>query len=1500
MSTTDDVRDTPEPPGDFDVAVIGMAGRFPGADDLETFWANLRAGRECITFFSDPELRAAGFPDELLAEPAFVKATGKLRDVEHFDAGFFGYSPREAQVLEPAHRLFLEVCWEAMEDAGYDPGRVSGAVAVYAGAAGAGYADRVRASAEIMAAAGPFQVKLGSAPDFLATRVAYKLGLRGAAVSVQTGCSTSLVAVHLAAQGLLRGECDLALAGGTCVNVPAESGYLHSPGGILSPDGHCRAFDERSAGAIGGNGAGVVVLKRLGDALRDGDIVRAVIRGSAVNNDGADRVAFTAPGVKGQSEAIGEALSLAGVDPATIGYVETHGTGTELGDTIEVAALTRAFRAQTDRVGFCALGAVKTAVGHLDTAAGVAGLVKTVLALEHGEIPPVVNFTAPNPRIPFAESPFLVPATLREWETDGHPRRAGVSSFGIGGTNAHVVLEEAPSASPSTPSRPWQALMLSARSGAAADAAVARLAEHLQRHPDLPLADVAFTLAEGRRAFAHRRIAVVREGEDAAAILGGSLPERVAGGVAGETTPSVAFLFPGLGDHHPNMARGLYEAEPAFRAEVDRCAEILRPLLGLDVREAIFTGDAPSDAPPPSGGPDLRRMLRVDLPSPEAGRLDRTAVAQPTVFVVDYALARLWMSWGIVPDAVIGHSLGEYAAACIAGVLTLEDALRLVAGRARLIDGLPGGAMLAVSAAPGALRPHLPAEVAIATVNAPELCVASGPEEGFAALERRLADAGIVARRLPTTHAFHSPMMEAAADALDRLAASVRLSPPAIRMVSNVTGTWLTEAEATDPGYWTRHLLGTVRFAEGVAELLREPGRVLLEVGPGQALSTFVRQRGGGEAPAAVVPSLRSAYDPRPDAQVLAEALGRLWLAGVAPDWSAVRAGERRRRVRLPTYPWEKQRYWVDLPAGGLFAPAAAEDEGKRPDAADWTYVPAWTSTRLPARRSEPGRVLLVTAAGETGDALAAALADAGAEVVVARHGSAFAPAAGGFTVRPTSRDDFRALLQRMGDAPRLVVHAANDPLAFLLLVSALAHAGVEARVVAVTRGAHDVAGDEEIDPRAAAVLGALPVVRQEHPALACRGVDVAASASAAFVAAEALADADEPVVALRARHRWARGFRAARADRPAAAREGGVYVFVGGMEGRNAALAAALAETPGVRMAVLDPRLPGPGELDFFLRMHTPQSPVFAAGSAVRALVDAGVEVMVDRADAARELDDGFRRVEERWGRIDGVVHELGVGDLGAPAAVDEAHPAAWALEIEALEARLAALERALAGRAPEWVLLESSLAGVLGSPGRVRVAMANALVDAWAQRAAAAGLPVTSVAWDRWAAGPVGDGDDLWMAPDEIAPAFARVLALAGEPNLLVSTGSLDARVRRAWTPSMAAEPPQLHARPGGLSTAYAPPETETEERIAEVWQTLLGVEHVGVHDDFFALGGHSLLATQIIARLKDMFELELPLKVIFEAPTIAKMALLVEDAIVAELGELTDEEAAALLAE
>ncbi|HEX8393728.1 MAG TPA: beta-ketoacyl synthase N-terminal-like domain-containing protein [Longimicrobium sp.] len=1470
------MADMEEVHGEFDVAVIGMSGRFPGADSVDEFWANLRDGVEGITHFTDDELRAAGVPEAHLAHPDYVRSIGRLRDVQHFDAGFFGYSPREAEILEPSHRLFLECAWEAMENAGYAPEHVRGRVGVYAGSGAPMYVEQhVRNNPALMGSVGHFQANLASGKDFIATRTAYKLNLRGPALTVQTACSTSLVAVHLAAQSLLSGESDMALAGGATVLIPQDGGYLYSHGGISSPDGHCRAFDEQSAGTLSGSGVGVVVLKRLADALRDGDPVRAVIRGSAINNDGSAKVAFTAPGVEGQSSAIREALSAADVDPSSITYVETHGTGTELGDTIEIAALTRAYRTATEDCGFCALGAAKTSVGHLDTAAGVTGLIKTVLSLEHAQIPPTLHFTRPNPKIDFAASPFFVCNELRDWTpAPGHPRRAGVSSFGIGGTNAHVILEEAPPREPSGPSRPWQLLTVSARSPRALDAATDRLAAHLEANPQQPLADVAFTLREGRRAFPHRRTVVVRDGENAAALLRDRLPDRVAMGVAESGSRSVAFLFPGLGDQYPGMARGLYEAEPVFRAEVDRCAELLKPALGMDLRDVLFAGPPPSDAAPVQGF-DLKAMLgrSSGAADPRAERLNRTELAQPAVFVIDYALAKLWMSWGIVPDAVIGHSLGEYAAACIAGVLTLEDALALVADRARLIGGLPGGSMLAVSLSEPALRPFLSPDTVVATVNAPELTVAAGPDDAIAALEAALTAAGHTARRLATTHAFHSPMMAPALAPLAERAARAELRPPRIPMISNVTGTWITDAEATDPAHWTRHLMGTVRFAEGVSELLSEPRRVLVEVGPGQTLSTFVRQRADGEpAPAAAIPSLRYAYDRRPDTQFLLDALGRLWLAGVEVDWAAVRGAERRQRLALPTYPWERQRYWVELPQAEEGQAARVAANARHADPAQWIHAATWTRTPAPAAPS-PGHdhILLMSSGQGLADRVTSALDRVGYNVISVRPDTGFSAGKRMHTVRPALREDYRQMtetLASIGMRPRAVVHAlalSDVRMAIpslLLFADALAASGAPTELIVLTEGAQQVTGDEEPSPLMAALLGVARGIEREHPHLACRVVDVPAGAPTAElaprIAAEILSGGVGDVVALRGRHRWVRAFHPVRTASPAARiRENGGYLLVGAGSAR---IAAAIAETPGVRMAFILPTGQG-GEAD-------------GAAETIRA----------DLADPA-SLTEAVTEAETRLGRIDGVLYAPDLSEIVGIAGVGEA-AAEWADQLAAVERTLEAMRTALGDRRPEWIVAHTSLAGQLGAVGHVRVTAAHTLIDAFAARAG-----WTALAVDRAATEADPDG----IAPDELRAAFDHALALAGEAQLLVSTTDLQTR----WNERAEAARPAdvLYERPE-LESEYHAPTNEVEEALAELWQSLLGIRRIGIHDDFFGMGGHSLLATQIVARVRDMFQLELPLQSIFEAPTIAKFAELIETAIIAELESISDDEAAEIM--
>ncbi|HSK75390.1 MAG TPA: amino acid adenylation domain-containing protein, partial [Thermoanaerobaculia bacterium] len=763
-----------------DVAIVGMGGRFPGAPDLDRFWSNLRDGVESIAQLSGEQLLAAGVPPRDLESPDFVRAEPKLEGIDLFDAAFFGLPPREAQALDPQQRLFLEQSWACLESAGYDPARYPGRVGVFAGSGIGAYAMRLFSRPEMMETLDPLSILTSIDKDFLATRVSYKLGLRGPSASIQTACSTSLVAVHFARQSLLAGECDMALAGGVTLKLDQGSGYRFREGGIASPDGHCRAFDAAARGTVFGSGVGVVLLKRLDDALRDGDTIHAVLKGSAINNDGAQKVGYTAPGVEGQAEVITQALEAAGVPADSVTYVEAHGTATPLGDPIEVAALVEAFRPGTARTGFCAIGSVKTNVGHLDAAAGVAGLIKTALALKHRQIPPSLHFREPNPQIDFAASPFYVNTRLADWTVAEGPRRAGVSSFGIGGTNAHAVLEEAPPAEPSGPSRRLQLLLLSARTPAALEQATRNLAAYLAAHPETDLADAAWTLQVGRQAFEHRRALVAEGAADAAdALRDPAGSGRVATRRREPGRGAVAFLFPGQGAQHPGMGRELYDEEPVFRSEIDASAGRLLPLLGRDLRELLF--------PEPERREEAARELR------------QTRFAQPALFAVELALARLWISWGIRPDALIGHSVGEYVAACLAGVLSPEDALALVAARGELMQGLPPGAMLSVELPEGEALAEIAAapRLSLAAVNGPGQCVVSGPAEAIGALAARLAERGVPSRSLHTSHAFHSEMMEPILDRFAEIVARVELAAPSVPYLSNLTGTWITAAEAT-------------------------------------------------------------------------------------------------------------------------------------------------------------------------------------------------------------------------------------------------------------------------------------------------------------------------------------------------------------------------------------------------------------------------------------------------------------------------------------------------------------------------------------------------------------------------------------------------------------------------------------------------------------------------------------------------------------------------------
>lgn len=906
------------------VAIVGISGRWPGAANVRELWAALDEGRELTTEFTREELLSMGASPDQMEEEGYVRRRGFLPGVEYFDAAFFSFTPKDAEITDPQQRLFLECAWEALEDAGLDPARERRRIGVYAGSSlntyFLHYVLPTRANVEQFTQA--FQVDhypllIGNDKDYLASRVAYKLSLKGPALTIQTACSTSLVAVTQACSALLAGQCEAALAGGVSISFPQQRGYVYQEGAIASADGRCRAFDASASGTVFGAGAGVVVLKRLTTALTDGDHIYAVIRGCGLNNDGGDKVSFSAPSIQGQAEVITSALEQAGVSADTIGYVEAHGTGTPLGDPIEVAALTQAFRRTTQRREFCILGSVKTNLGHLESAAGVTGLIKAALALHHERLPGTLHFKEPNPKCALHESPFRVSSTALPWPRNDQPRRAGVSAFGVGGTNAHVILEEAPATRQNARPRPAELILLSSKTATGLQSTTERWHDHLAalgvNHADTAsFANAAHTTRVGRRAFEHRRIVVASSAIAAAEALKALDPRSVFHKHGSGPAKSAVFMFPGQGAQYPGMGRQLYATEDIFRRAMDQCCEFLRPRLGLDLRDLLNP--------------------KPDTDKAAAESLRNTSLAQPALFCLEYSLACLWRSWGVEPSALIGHSIGEYVAAVVAGVMDLETALTLVAARGALMHSLPAGAMLSVRLADSEVERFLTPGLSVAAINSPRSCVVSGPFEDVERLERALADEGIACKRLHTSHAFHSAMMDPMLDGFAKELQRVTLRPAKLPVISTRTGSWITPDAWTQPEYWVQQVRECVRFSQAIATASQMPGVALLEVGPGQTLTTLSVQTLGRDSRHVALPSMPPVENPE-ESQAILTALGRLWLEGVAADWDRFDEGRGLARASAPTYPFEKQRYWAEsslrgdiLPAKGIAVP---EDSSK-------------------------------------------------------------------------------------------------------------------------------------------------------------------------------------------------------------------------------------------------------------------------------------------------------------------------------------------------------------------------------------------------------------------------------------------------------------------------------------------------------------------------------------------------------------------------------------------
>lgn len=1518
---------------EIDIAIIGMACRFPGANDVSAFWHNLREGVESITFFSDEELLELGVSAEVLNDPHYIKAGAHLSDVDCFDASFFGYTPREAAETDPQHRLFLEVAWQALEDAGYDTSRYADPVGVYAGCGVNTYlmlnllsSGRMADKHDISSLQGLMN---GNNKDSMTTTVAYKLNLRGPGITVQTACSTSLAATHVACRGLLNHEADMAIAGGVWVNLLHEGGYHYQPGAILSPDGHCRAFDAKAAGTVIGSGVGVVVLKRLADALADGDTIHAVIKGSAINNDGSAKIGYTAPSVEGQAEVILAAQSIAGISADTISYIETHGTGTTIGDPIEIAALTQAFRESTDKRGFCGVGSVKTNVGHLDAAAGVAGLIKATLSLKHQILPPSLNFEQPNAQIDFSSSPFYVNTAGKVWESGATPRRAGVSSFGIGGTNVHMIVEEAPPILPSGPSREWQILMVSARSRDALENAVVRLQNHIVAHPEQPLADVAYTLQTGRKHFSHRTIALCRDHDAAGMLLKNRDGDRFLMQKVAVENRSVTFLFPGQGAQYVDMARDLYQYEPVFREEFDRCLRLLKSHLDFDLFKLIY--------------PDANEEARISA----SARLEQTEATQPALFVIEYALAQLWMSWGIQPASMIGHSVGEYVAACLAGVFSLEDALWLVAMRGRLLQQMETGAMLAVMLPETELAPYVIEGCDLAAVNGPALCVLSAPTAVMEIVEKNLTENGIASRHLHVSHAFHSSMVDSILPVFVEMVTKIRLRPPKIPFFSNLSGDWITPQEAMDGGYWGRHLRGTVRFNDGLQKLLVDQAQILLEVGPGETLITLAQRH-----PLAKPEQLMLSSLPHPSKGHVAQKhlylnLGKLWLNGVMIDWQAFYAHERRHRVSLPTYPFERQSYWIKpgesnaqaaSKSGSHSAAGSKEAENVLVHSSnDWLYVPSWrradeinSDSFVPETAST---YLIFSDEHALSTALIECLLCLGVNPVVVSAGTTFQrKSRHSYILCPREQQDFDLLFQSIREEGKTLgqifhlwslseentVRSEAESLtrnfySLLNLAKSLENSktlipsGKQVGITIVTNQLADVTGVETLCSEKAFLLGPCKVIPQEYSNLDCRIIDIELQPSheamqdrlAKQILTELRTDTGTSIVAYRGPYRWTPFFKPAQPPSVVKNRlkSGGVYLITGGLGGIGLAVAEYLARTQQAKLVLLGRSIiPAREQWQEILSALGKEDSLRCKIKNIMQLEKLGAKVLIVNADVANltELKIVVTKARRLFGAIDGVIHAAGEVSSGLMSTkTEEMIARVFAPKVQGMQA----LQAVFKDDPIDFMLLCSSLATIAGGLSKVDYCAANAYLDAAAHVAyRKSAYPVISINWDSWR--EVGMAADMEMpegvgiSPREGAKVFEQIVNGPNIPQIIVSTVDLSARLRQTQH-DLIAQPFTftLTAKTGrfprpALATVFKSPESELETGIAEIWQSLLGIEAIGVDDNLFELGGDSLLGIQLLSRVRTSFSVDLHPADFFRSPTIKRLAALVETKLLNEI--------------
>lgn len=1456
----------------LEIAVVGMAGRFPGAKDVSEFWQNLKNGVESISVFTEEEVLAAGINEALVANPAYVRARGILGDIDKFDATFFGYSPKEAASMDPQHRIFLETAWKGLEDAGYNPEYYDGNIGVYASVGFNSYLVlNMEVAPDFMNAEHGPQAMLGNDKDFLANRVSYKLNLTGPSVVVQSACSSSLVAIHQACQSLISGEADMQIAGGITIRVPEKSGSLYQEGMINSPDGKTRAYDKDAAGTVAGNGVGVVVLKRLEDAIEDRDHIYAVVKATAINNDGDDKVGYSAPSAGGQTRVIEAAQAMAEVPAGTIGFIEGHGSGTKMGDPIEVEALREAFSAQTDATGFCALGSVKSNVGHLDAAAGVAGFMKTVLALYHRQIPPSVNFQQPNPLCEFENSPFFVNSELLDWKTENHSRRAGVSSFGMGGTNAHVILEQAPARAGSETSRPWQMLCLSAKTPTALDRLKDQLREDMKTQPDLLAEDIAYTLHMGRHHFNNNSFVLCRDTADACEKISMGHNDRIYSAVWDNTERAVTFMFSGQGAQYCHMGRELYEQEAAFRRTVDQCAEILQPHLGLWLPEVLF---------PAPGQAEQASTL-----------LDQTSMTQPALFTLEYSLATLLISWGIQPEAMIGHSIGEYVAATLAGVFNLEDALYLVAERGRLIQSLPEGDMLFIPQSAAEVEKYLSDHIALGTANSPMVSVLSGDRESIATLQQQLEAEGVRSKVIRTSHAFHSHMMEPALEDFKALFNGMTLQAPETPVISNITGDWLTEEQATDPVYWTNHLRNTVNFVGGIEKLSKGQSRIFLEVGPGESLSQFVKQTLGQKSSHLSVALLEKPNDISVETEAslftTLRGVGNLWLQGVSVDWAAFYADQQRNRLSLNTYPFMGNSYWVNL------NPKNAQAADRNKD--DIYWLPQWSRQPLDVGAAIQRDQAVFFVNQSDGSLIYDKLAGDIASSCLVTVGEQYENRKTEYTLRSDTPSDYKTLFQDLKaslkaeqvldlyvflsamDTDAGTVAADNT---FTCLAQALADfsasSQIDIRLQVIASTTFEVQGGEEENWRNQFVVRYLQALYQVAPSISWQFIDAgdlleggdSNHAAWKLLKNDIARFSASQCLAYRQGRRWTQATRAFALTNAPETVQADTHLFFTELNEYTAQFIKGWSELNGGRVAIA---------LEQELEPETQWAELAEQGNET-----CQQAIMLRENHVPIEF---FQCVPGDQERVSAVYKQcLNSGTVGVVVLLPEQNGS----ESDALfqsdyryladiSQRYAALINVLTALSPAysgWFSLQPSL---MAYPSHVADFYRDCYLQ---QQLKQQGQYLVYLNNDLF-------GQDFtqdWIQRADLSErmsAVAKTVQCSATDSFWMSAS--DAAFYR-WQPGNTSVPTalqehaqqeqDLYVRPE-LSTPYAAPITERQKIICALWQEMFQIDKVGIHDNFFDLGGDSVLALKLLSNLEVYFDVALPLSEVINSPTVAEQA-------------------------